>query len=103
MHSEKTKNTIKFEWDKGNETKSLITHKITIEETEEAFYDKNAFVDNDRLHSEEEARLILIGKTKKGKLLYIAFTVREGRIRPISSRPINRKEVQMYEKKVDNS
>jgi uncharacterized DUF497 family protein len=97
------KRKIKFDWDKGNRTKSRKKHNVAPEETEEAFSDKNAIVDDDKLHSDEEPRFILIGKTKKGRLLYIAFTVRGKLIRPISSRPTDKKEVELYEKRINNS
>ncbi|HSW88108.1 MAG TPA: BrnT family toxin [Candidatus Saccharimonadales bacterium] len=95
---------IKFEWDHGNKTKNWIKHKISVEETEESFYDSDAVVSDDENHSEKiEVRYILIGKTKKGKILYTAFTLREDRIRPISSRLTNKKEVKIYEKKINSS
>lgn len=52
----------------------------------------------DALHSEKEERYILIGKTKRKRLLYSVFTMRGRKIRIIFSRDINKKEVTMYEK-----
>ena len=40
----------------------------------------------------------MIGKTREGRLLYIAFTERNGKVRVISVRDINKKEVKFYEK-----
>jgi uncharacterized DUF497 family protein len=88
-----------FQWDRGNSTKSLIKHKVSKQETEEAFYHAKAKQFKDIRHSTEtEARFLLYSETKSGKRLYIAFTMRGKKIRPISSRPMNEKEREIYEK-----
>ncbi|MBI4036186.1 BrnT family toxin [Candidatus Daviesbacteria bacterium] len=51
----------------------------------------------DVFHSKDEERFIILGKTKKGRLLYIVFTYRRKKIRIISVRDINKKEVLNYE------
>lgn len=51
----------------------------------------------DKLHSDGEERFRIVGKTKKGRLLFIAFTIRKSKIRVISARNINKKEVYLYE------
>jgi len=88
-----------FQWDTGNTGKNFKKHKVQDREAEEPFFDKKKKIYKDILHSEKEERSILIGKTKKKRLLYEIFTVRDKRIRIISSRDINKKEVVMYEKK----
>ena len=87
-----------FEWDEGNSTKSWVKHKVSLKEQEQAFFDKHkrAFKDSD--HSQKEERFLLFGKTKKGRMLIIAFTIRNEKIRCISARQMNRKEVPIYEK-----
>ncbi len=92
------KEAFEFIWDKGNIDKNLKRHGITNEESEEAFFDENKVIIKDVLHSEKEKRYILLGKTKKEKLLYVVFTVRGKKIRIISARVINKKEVSLYEK-----
>lgn len=92
------KEVIEFIWDKGNLDKNLKKHRVTNEESEESFFDDNKVIIKDILHSDNEKRFILLGKTKKEKLLYIVFTVRRKRIRIISARPVNKKEVPLYEK-----
>lgn len=91
-----SKNVYEFEWDKGNINKNLIKHKVTNEESEEAFLDKKRKIFKDVFHSEKEARYILLGNTKKGRSLYIAFTERNKKIRIISARNINKKEASLY-------
>lgn len=87
-----------FVWDEWNSAKSWVKHKVSVKEQEEAFFDKHkrAFKDTD--HSQREERFLLFGKTRKGRKLIIAFTIRNEKIRCISARPMNRKEVPIYEK-----
>lgn len=93
-----SKDAIAFEWDKGNINKPK-KHNVNIAECEEIFFDLNKKTYRDVLHSQKEKRFILLGKTKKGRLLYVVFTVRGEKIRVISARDINKKEVYLYEKK----
>lgn len=87
-----------FLWDKGNIDKNWKKHKITDKEIEEIFFDKNKKILKDKIHSLKEKRFIILGKTKKEKLLFTVFTIRNKKIRIISSRKINRKEIHLYEK-----
>lgn len=96
------KEAFEFEWDKGNIGKNL-KHKIEDKEAEEVFLDGQRFIFKDHVHSEGEERLRILGKTKKGRLLFVAFTVRSNKVRIISARDINRKEVYLYEKKVSTA
>lgn len=93
------KKAVEFDWDKGNIGKNL-KHGVEDQEAEEVFLDAHRFIFKDRLHSGGEERLRILGKTKKERLLFIAFTIRSSKIRVISARDINRKEVSLYEKKV---
>lgn len=92
------KEPLEFQWDKGNINKNK-KHNIDDKEAEEPFFDKRKIIYKDRFHSEKEERFILVGKTRKEKLLYLVFTKRGEKIRLISARNINRKEVYLYEKK----
>jgi hypothetical protein len=86
-----------FEWDEGNSSKSWIKHKVSIEEQEQVFFDKDKRAFKDTKHSHIEERFILFGKTKKGRTLIIAFTIRNEKIRCISARPMNKRELALYE------
>jgi len=92
------KKVFEFEWDKGNASKN-IKHTVDDKEAEEVFFDKDKVTFPDTIHSTEgEERLRIIGKTKRNRLLFIVFTKREQKIRIISARDVNRKEVPLYEK-----
>lgn len=92
-----------FEWDRGNIDKNLKKHEVEDKETEEVFFDKKRFIFKDKLHSYGEERFRIIGKTKEKRLLFVVFTKRSKKIRIISARNINKKEVYLYEKKVSSS
>ncbi len=61
------------------------------------FYDDKKLILNDILHSGKEPRFILLGKTKANRLLFTIFTIRNNKIRIISSRDVNKKEKKLYE------
>ena len=87
---------IGFEWDDGNRDKNLIKHGVSNEECEQVFEDVRRQFYPDIQHSRHEERFVIVGATKSGKLLRIAFTSRSDLIRVISARPINRKEKKLY-------
>ena len=98
----KLKNVVGFDWDDSN-IEHVARHNVSPAEAEEVFFDINNVQDEDVKHSISENRFIIIGKTKKGRLLYQIFTRRRNKIRIISARDINKKEVQLYEKKTRRS
>ncbi len=87
---------LEFEWDKGNQSKSLEKHGITAEESEQVFF-RPYVLKPDGSHSAKENRFNLIGKTDSGKILFMSFTVRNNKIRIISARRADKKERKIYE------
>jgi uncharacterized DUF497 family protein len=96
------KKPIKFEWNKGNDKKNYLKHGVANSECEEVFFDNNKIILKDKLHSIDEDRYIIFGKTKQKRILFIVFTLRKEKIRVISARDINKKEIKLYEKAVKN-
>lgn len=90
------KKVFEFEWDKGNIDKNR-KHHVKDKEAEEIFFDDNKVIYKDKLHSKHEDRFIALGKTREDRLLYVVFTKRGKKIRIISGRDINKKEVKLYE------
>ena len=88
---------LEFDWDKGNAGKNK-KHGVDDSESEESFFDGSKVILKDTLHSDEEERFILLGKTKKERLLFVVFSKRKDKIRIISARDINRRERGLYEK-----
>lgn len=91
------KNAFEFDWDKGNIGKNK-KHNVEDKETEEVFLDEEKVTFKDKLHSQLEERFIILGKTKKDRLLYVVFTKRGKKVRIISARGINKKEASLYAK-----
>lgn len=90
---------LEFQWDRENTEKNLVKHGVSNEEIEEAFFDENRVTFTDVLHSGSEERFRLVGRTYKGRLLFVVFTIRNHVIRVISARDINRKEEYLYYEK----
>ena len=88
---------VAFVWDTGNERKNLEKHGVTPQEAEEIFFDPQKKLLQDKFHSGKEDRYILLGQTKRQRLLFVVFTIRSRRIRVISARDLNKKERPLYE------
>lgn len=92
------KQAYEFEWDKGNSGKSEKKHGVCDKEAEKSFFDEGKIIYKDVFHSVKEERFILLGRTHNKRILYVVFTYRKKKIRIISARTINKKEVSLYEK-----
>lgn len=87
---------IGIEWDDGN-WKKCQNHGVSIEEIEEVLYNPSICIEPDIAHSAKEDRLWAIGRTKKGRSVFIVFTHKhrfDGLwLRPISARYMYQKEI----------
>jgi uncharacterized DUF497 family protein len=88
-----------FEWDKQKAKKNLQKHNVSFEEASTAFADPFSLTIFDPLHSDEEDRFVLLGKTYKNRLVVVVHTERDDRIRIISARKATKKEKEQYEEK----
>ncbi len=88
-----------FDWDAGNERKSIDKHSVSQQEAEQVFQDASVLILVDQLHSQEEERFQAYGSTLDGRRLHVSFTMRHNRtvIRVISARDMSRKERARYE------
>ena len=87
-----------FECDKGNKTKNVEKHNISISEVEAVFRSGLALPLGIQIQPLTlEQRLGLVGPSLNGKLLQIAFVLREGHVRVISARPAHKTERRKYE------
>jgi uncharacterized protein len=90
-------NEFAFEWDKGNLTKSFQKHGVTCAEAEEILTERQFVPLGEQYHPPcPEPRFGVLGETLKGRLLFMAFTLRKERIRVISVRPMNERERRFY-------
>jgi uncharacterized DUF497 family protein len=89
-----------FDWDDGNRAKCR-EHGVSPAEIE-ALFERPVLIVPDEAHSTNEERLRAIGRTVRGRSVFLVFTIRERDgerlIRPISARYMHRKEVASYEK-----
>lgn len=92
-----------FQWDAGNLLKNPEKHGVSNSESEEIFFNEPLIVADDLKHAEIEPRWYALGKTNESKLLFIVFTIRNDKIRIISSRKMNKKERGIYENAEKNS
>ncbi len=87
-----------FEWDEGNSTKSAKKHGVETHEIEAVFRSGLALPLGIQISpTANEQRLGVVGPTLNGKILQVAFALREGRVRVISARAANKKERTQYE------
>ena len=86
-----------FEWEDKKAKSNLLKHKITFEEASTAFGDDLSITIEDQLHSEDENRFILIGKSINNKTLIVVHLEQTKSIRIISARKATNKERIFYE------
>ena len=86
-----------FEWDTKKARLNVKKHGISFDEASTAFRDPLSQTIDDPLHSKDEERFVLIGRSIQGRLLVIVHTERGDRIRIISARLATKKERFRYE------
>ena len=87
---------LQFEWDPNKAARNIEKHQVSFDEAATVFDDPMFITVIDEEHSIDEERYITIGLSKYGRLLLVAHTEREERIRIISARKATRKEEQFY-------
>lgn len=85
-----------FEWDAANAQKNRQNHCVSPSEAEQVFFNKPLLAVEDVRHSQEEQRYFVLGQTDRGRMLFIAFTIRQGAVRVVSARDMSRKEKKVY-------
>ena len=86
-----------FDWDEHNRAKNWQKHKVLAGECEEVFFTLPLLLVPDPAHSQKEPRYYVLGHTLAGRRLFIAFTIRNDKVRVISARDMSRKEKAIYE------
>jgi uncharacterized DUF497 family protein len=89
-----------FDWDEGNR-ENCQKHGVSIAEIEDLFTQSPRIAPDPR-HSGDEDRLIAVGRTKAGRPVFVAFTMRTKSkrrlIRPVTTRYMHAQEIAAYEK-----
>jgi hypothetical protein len=89
-----------FDWDEGNSEKNWYRHDVTDGECEEVFFNLPLLVAPDSKHSHHETRYFVLGRTDADRRLFVAFVIRNDRIRVISARDMNEREIRKYGEQV---
>jgi len=92
-----TLSAAEFEWDRGNIDKNWERHHVAYVECEEVLLGGQFIITKDTAHSMEEDRYRVLGKTDEGRILFLAFTLRGGKIRVNTARDAHKKERKAYE------
>jgi uncharacterized DUF497 family protein len=90
---------MEFEWDEEKNSANIQKHGVSFEEAVTVFGDPLSDTFDDPDHSAQEYRFITTGTSERGRLLIVAHTDREGRIRIISARELTKQERRSYEGK----
>lgn len=90
-----------FEWDENKNQINQKKHGVSFEEARTVFYDEQALLEYDELHSADEDRFRILGCSSKGNILLVVHCIREETvIRIISSRKATATEKAGYERSV---
>ena len=89
---------LRFAWDPTKGRANRRKHGISFEEAQTVFYDENAREYSDPDHSESEERFILLGMSRRLRVLVVCHCYRESEavIRIISARRADRSEEEEY-------
>ena len=89
---------IQFEWNSEKASSNLKKHKVSFEEARTVFSDPFARIINDPDHSDEEERFIILGVSKKKRILIVChcYRLNEEVIRIISARKATKNEQSSY-------
>ncbi len=85
-----------FEWDEGNSLKNKIKHDVESKECEEVFLNEPLRFFDDDIHSGNEKRYGVLGKTNNGRKLTMFFTIRKYKIRVISAYDQGKNDRKIY-------
>lgn len=88
---------VEFEWDAAKAAANLTKHGVSFTEASTIFGDPLEITMPDPARSVGEARFLSLGLSAAARLLVVAYTEREGRIRIIHARAAAAKERRTYE------
>jgi hypothetical protein len=91
-----------FEWDPVKARQNLKKHRVSFDRGAEVVLDPLAVSILDEEHSGDEERWVTLGKDRQGRVLILVHTfleisTEECRVRIISARNANKREIKQYE------
>ena len=90
---------MKIEWDQKKAKSNLKKHRVSFDEATTALSDPMAATGVDPDHSITEERYITFGVSERGRLLVIAHTDEEEKLRIVSARIASKGERKLYEER----
>lgn len=91
---------IRIEWSKRKNRLNTVNHRVDFSEAQTIFDDPLHVTVGDPDHSFDESRYITIGRSAENRLLIIAHTFENDKIRIITARKPTRSERKNYEEGV---
>jgi len=88
---------VEFEWDDNKAVGNLKKHGVSFPEAASVFGDPLAITFDDPDHSVSEQRLLTFGVARTGKMIIVSHTYRQGFMRIISARLMEKYERHVYE------
>ena len=84
---------VEFDWDEAN-IRHLRTHRVSPDEFEQLIASEP--LDLEYQVENREVRFKSLGRTNAGRVLIAVWTIRHGRIRPITAYPAHRRYQKLY-------
>jgi uncharacterized protein len=88
---------LQFTWDSAKAAANVRKHGVSFEDASTVFRNPLAKLLPDPTHSDQEHRSLMLGHSNGGRLLMVAFTETDDRIRIISARDASANERREYE------
>jgi len=87
-----------FDWDRNKNIANINKHGISFKEAASIFSDEHAIEIDDIEHSQQEDRFLIIGRSRKLRLIVVCHCYRENEaiIRIISARKAEKEEAKLY-------
>ena len=92
---------MRFEWDPQKAARNRAKHGVSFEEAATVFGDPLGRIVDDPRHSRGEQRYVLLGHSRRQRLVAVMFTERGEAVRIISERRATRQERKDYEEGKD--
>jgi uncharacterized DUF497 family protein len=87
---------MQFEWDAAKDQQNQSKHGVSFDEASTVFGDPLAITIDDPDHSSDENRMLTTGQSDRQRLIIVAHTDRDERIRIISAREVTAAERRDY-------
>ena len=88
---------LRFEWSEHKARANLSKHGVSFDEARTVFLDEDALLLHDAEHSEDEQRFVLLGLSSYLRTLVVCHCYQnDERIRIVSARKANRRELEQY-------